>query len=85
MDRNSPQYLDLWFLFSLSLLCFTQVRVQVEDVNESPQFSSEVYKASIFSIAPYKTPVAHVKVKPNLPWEISLQFGEAHTPNVAAC
>ncbi|XP_051241018.1 protein dachsous-like [Dicentrarchus labrax] len=37
------------------------VRVQVEDVNESPEFQSEVYKASIFSIAPYKTPVIHVK------------------------
>ncbi|XP_074485330.1 protocadherin Fat 4 isoform X2 [Sebastes fasciatus] len=37
------------------------VRVQVEDVNESPQFPSEVYKASVFSIAPYKTPVLHVK------------------------
>lgn len=40
----------------------TQVRVQVEDVNESPQFPSEVYKASIFSIAPYKSPVVYVKV-----------------------
>ncbi|KAM6941222.1 protocadherin Fat 4 [Lycodopsis pacificus] len=39
----------------------TMVRVQVEDVNESPRFPSEVYKASVFSIAPYKTPVAHVK------------------------
>ncbi|XP_051241011.1 protein dachsous isoform X1 [Dicentrarchus labrax] len=37
------------------------VRVQVEDVNESPEFQSEVYKASIFSIAPYKAPVIHVK------------------------
>ncbi|KAM7419871.1 hypothetical protein PAMA_016804 [Pampus argenteus] len=36
------------------------VRVQVEDVNEAPQFTSEVYKASVFSIAPYKTPVIHV-------------------------
>ncbi|XP_031732532.1 fat-like cadherin-related tumor suppressor homolog [Anarrhichthys ocellatus] len=39
----------------------TMVRVQVEDVNESPRFLSEVYKASVFSIAPYKTPVVHVK------------------------
>ncbi|KAF3852693.1 hypothetical protein F7725_006048 [Dissostichus mawsoni] len=38
-----------------------QVRVEVEDVNEAPQFSSEVYKASVFSIAPYKTPVVYVK------------------------
>ncbi|XP_067441680.1 protocadherin Fat 4 [Thunnus thynnus] len=37
------------------------VRVQVEDVNEAPQFSSEVYNASIFSIAPYKTPVVQLK------------------------
>ncbi|XP_045903065.1 protocadherin Fat 4-like isoform X1 [Micropterus dolomieu] len=37
------------------------VRVQVEDVNESPWFSREVYKASVLSIAPYKTPVIHVK------------------------
>ncbi|XP_026158869.1 protocadherin Fat 4 [Mastacembelus armatus] len=39
----------------------TMVRVQVEDVNEAPQFPSEPYKASVFSIAPYKTPVVHVK------------------------
>nr|XP_033478927.1 protocadherin Fat 4 [Epinephelus lanceolatus] len=37
------------------------VRVQVEDVNEPPQFPSEVYRASVFSIAPYKTPVIYVK------------------------
>ncbi|KAK2817525.1 hypothetical protein Q5P01_025716 [Channa striata] len=37
------------------------VKVQVEDVNEPPQFGSEVYKASVFSIAPYKTPVVCVK------------------------
>ncbi|XP_067355538.1 protocadherin Fat 4 isoform X4 [Channa argus] len=37
------------------------VKVQVEDVNESPQFASEVYRASVFSIAPYKTPVVYVK------------------------
>ncbi|XP_050926881.1 protocadherin beta-2 [Lates calcarifer] len=37
------------------------VRVQVVDVNEPPQFSSEVYKASIFNIAPYKTPVTTIK------------------------
>ncbi|XP_032400608.1 protein dachsous [Etheostoma spectabile] len=37
------------------------VRVQVEDVNESPQFLSQVYKASVFSIAPYKTSVIHVQ------------------------
>ncbi|XP_044201132.1 protocadherin Fat 4-like [Thunnus albacares] len=37
------------------------VRIQVEDVNEAPQFSSEVYNASIFSIAPYKTPIIQLK------------------------
>ncbi|XP_028423953.1 protocadherin Fat 4-like [Perca flavescens] len=37
------------------------VRVQVDDVNESPQFPSQLYKASVFSIAPYKTSVIHVK------------------------
>lgn len=40
----------------------SQVRVQVEDLNESPQFLTEGYKASVFSIAPYKTSVVHVKV-----------------------
>ncbi|XP_039469766.1 protocadherin Fat 4 [Oreochromis aureus] len=39
----------------------TTVRVQVEDVNESPHFPPEVYSASVFSIAPYKTPVIQVK------------------------
>ncbi|XP_028252910.1 cadherin EGF LAG seven-pass G-type receptor 1-like [Parambassis ranga] len=37
------------------------VRVQVEDVNEPPQFPPEVYKASVFSIALYKTPIIYVK------------------------
>ncbi|KAM8880447.1 protein dachsous isoform 2-T2 [Spinachia spinachia] len=37
------------------------VRVQVQDVNESPRFASEVHKASVFSIAPYKTPVVRVE------------------------
>ncbi|XP_078146234.1 cadherin-23-like [Centroberyx gerrardi] len=37
------------------------VRVQVEDVNEAPQFPSETYEATIFSIAPYKSPVVQVK------------------------
>ncbi|RVE76560.1 hypothetical protein OJAV_G00009860 [Oryzias javanicus] len=39
----------------------TTVRVQVEDVNEPPQFPDEVYEASVFNIAPYKTPVIQVK------------------------
>ncbi|XP_008416259.1 protein dachsous [Poecilia reticulata] len=37
------------------------VRIQVEDVNEPPAFSSDIYEASVFSIAPYKTPVIQVK------------------------
>lgn len=37
------------------------VRIQVEDVNESPEFSSKDYEASVFSIAPYKTSVIQVK------------------------
>ncbi|XP_014894869.1 protein dachsous-like [Poecilia latipinna] len=37
------------------------VRIQVEDVNEPPAFSSDDYEASVFSIAPYKTPVIQVK------------------------
>ncbi|XP_027874627.1 protocadherin-like wing polarity protein stan [Xiphophorus couchianus] len=36
------------------------VRIQVEDVNEPPEFSLDDYKASVFSIAPYKTPVIQV-------------------------
>ncbi|KAF6724536.1 Protocadherin Fat 4 [Oryzias melastigma] len=39
----------------------TTVRVQVEDVNEPPQFPDDVYEASVFNIAPYKTPVIQVK------------------------
>ncbi|XP_014894863.1 protocadherin beta-1-like [Poecilia latipinna] len=37
------------------------VRIQVEDVNEPPAFSSDDYEASVFSIAPYKIPVIQVK------------------------
>ncbi|XP_029001511.1 protein dachsous [Betta splendens] len=37
------------------------VRVLVKDVNEPPQFPPEVYKASVFSVAPYKSPVVYVK------------------------
>ncbi|MED6239749.1 hypothetical protein ATANTOWER_010591 [Ataeniobius toweri] len=37
------------------------VRIQVEDVNESPEFSSKDYEASVFMIAAYKTPVIQVK------------------------
>ncbi|XP_017289255.1 cadherin-23 [Kryptolebias marmoratus] len=37
------------------------VRVQVENVNEPPEFSQKEYEASVFSIAPYKTPVIQVK------------------------
>nr|XP_008302668.1 PREDICTED: protocadherin Fat 4-like [Stegastes partitus] len=37
------------------------VKVQVEDVNESPQFLAEDYKGSVFSIASYRTSVVTVK------------------------
>ncbi|XP_027874626.1 protocadherin Fat 2-like [Xiphophorus couchianus] len=37
------------------------VRIQVEDVNEPPEFSSDNYEASVVSIAEYKTPVIQVK------------------------
>ncbi|KAM8771994.1 cadherin-23-like isoform 2-T2 [Acanthopagrus schlegelii] len=37
------------------------VTVQVEDLNEPPQFSKPLYQASIVSIAVYKTPVVTVK------------------------
>ncbi|KAK6300316.1 hypothetical protein J4Q44_G00284140 [Coregonus suidteri] len=37
------------------------VRVQVEDVNEAPEFKEETYEAKIFSIAPYKYPVVQVQ------------------------
>ncbi|CAG5946960.1 unnamed protein product [Menidia menidia] len=37
------------------------VRVHVENVNESPLFPDELYEASVYSIAPYKTPVIQVK------------------------
>lgn len=41
----------------------SQVRVLVEDVNEPPQFPPEGYEASVFSIAPFRSPVVHVQVK----------------------
>lgn len=39
-----------------------QVTVRVEDVNEPPQFPDAPYKASVLSIAPYRTPVITVRV-----------------------
>ncbi|XP_011481165.1 protocadherin Fat 4 isoform X2 [Oryzias latipes] len=39
----------------------TMVRVRVEDVNEPPKFTEEVYEAAVINIAPYKTPVTQVK------------------------
>lgn len=60
-----------FFCIILFILSLSQVRVQVEDVNEPPQFPSEVLKASVFSIAPYKTPVIRVKV--NTPGFTSFQ------------
>ncbi|XP_040893189.1 protocadherin Fat 4 [Toxotes jaculatrix] len=59
------------------------VRVQVEDVNESPQFPSDVYKASVFSIAPYKTSVARVKASdPDVGDDGLLDYSlSAHSPH----
>lgn len=44
------------------LVCVLQVSVQVEDVSEPPQFPHPQYKASVLSIAPYRTPVITVRV-----------------------
>ena len=49
--------------FSILSFLLPQVTVQVENVNEPPQFSKPLYQASIVSIAVYKTPVVTVKVK----------------------
>lgn len=50
-------------------------------MNEPPQFPSGEYKASVLSIAPYKTPVVHVKVNtPSLrqvPFVGKMSFKEA--------
>ncbi|XP_035262154.1 cadherin EGF LAG seven-pass G-type receptor 2-like [Anguilla anguilla] len=39
----------------------TMVSVQVEDVNEAPEFTSSSYSAKIFSIIPYKYPIVQVE------------------------
>ncbi|KAG5855650.1 hypothetical protein ANANG_G00051360 [Anguilla anguilla] len=39
----------------------TMVSVQVEDVNEAPEFTSSSYSAKIFSIVPYKYPIVQVE------------------------
>ncbi|CAJ1052822.1 cadherin-23-like [Xyrichtys novacula] len=65
LDREEQE----WYILDVEAVdtrtpptsAFTLVRVQVEDVNEPPEFPSEDYKASIFSIAPYKTSVITVK------------------------
>lgn len=57
----------------------TQVTVQVEDVNETPQFPPETYKASVFSIAPYRTPVIQVKV--NTPSLCQFPFTGKYLPH----
>ncbi|KAM3622826.1 uncharacterized protein V6R79_003596 [Siganus canaliculatus] len=38
-----------------------KVTVQVEDINESPYFQEKEYNGSVFSIAPYKTPIIQVQ------------------------
>ncbi|XP_041840144.1 protocadherin Fat 4 [Melanotaenia boesemani] len=58
-----------WFILDVEAVdtrtppssALAMVRVQVEDVNEPPQFPPEVHKATVFSIAPYKTPVIYIK------------------------
>ncbi|KAJ8365861.1 hypothetical protein SKAU_G00146920 [Synaphobranchus kaupii] len=39
----------------------TMVSVQVEDVNEAPEFTKASYSGNTFSIAPYKYPIVQVK------------------------
>ncbi|XP_068451779.1 cadherin-23-like isoform X2 [Clinocottus analis] len=54
------------------------VRVEVEDVNEAPWFPSSVYKASVFSIAPFKSPVVRVQaLDPDVGDEGRLVYGLA--------
>ncbi|XP_034044704.1 protocadherin Fat 4-like isoform X2 [Thalassophryne amazonica] len=51
------------------------VKVQVEDMNEAPQFIPDSYTASIFSIAPYKTPVVQVQASdPDVGDETRLKY-----------
>ncbi|XP_063738782.1 protein dachsous [Eleginops maclovinus] len=65
LDREEQE----WYILEVEAVdtrspptsAIAMVRVEVEDVSEAPQFSSEVYKASVFSIAPYKTSVTEVK------------------------
>ncbi|ROL46588.1 Protocadherin-like wing polarity protein stan [Anabarilius grahami] len=39
----------------------TMVSVQVENMNEAPVFDTEIYKAEIFNISPYKFPIVKVQ------------------------
>ncbi|XP_029987441.1 protein dachsous [Sphaeramia orbicularis] len=65
LDREQQE----WFILDVEAVdnrvppmsAIAVVRVQVEDVNEAPHFPSDLYKASIFSIVPYKTPIMHLK------------------------
>ncbi|XP_037327747.2 protocadherin Fat 4 [Pungitius pungitius] len=65
LDREEQE----WYILDVEAVdtrtpptsAFAMVRVQVQDVNESPRFPSEVHRASVFSIAPYKTPVIRVE------------------------
>ncbi|CAM4471676.1 unnamed protein product [Leuciscus chuanchicus] len=53
----------------------TTVNVQVENVNEAPVFDTEIYKAEIFSISPYKFPVVKVQASdPDVGESSELQY-----------
>ncbi|KAA0721886.1 Protocadherin Fat 4 FAT tumor suppressor -like protein 4 [Triplophysa tibetana] len=53
----------------------TMVRVQVENVNEAPEFTAEKYEAEIFSISPYKFPIVKVQASdPDVGESSELQY-----------
>ncbi|XDV15742.1 hypothetical protein PO909_015754 [Leuciscus waleckii] len=53
----------------------TTVNVQVENVNEAPVFDTEIYKAEIFSISPYKFPIVKVQASdPDVGESSELQY-----------
>ncbi|KAI7810617.1 putative protocadherin Fat 3-like [Triplophysa rosa] len=53
----------------------TTVRVQVENLNEAPEFTTEKYSAEIFSISPYKFPIVKVQASdPDVGESSELQY-----------
>ncbi|XP_056312425.1 protocadherin Fat 4 [Danio aesculapii] len=53
----------------------TTVSVQVENVNEAPEFDAEKYTAEIFNIAPYKFPIVKVQATdPDVDESSKLQY-----------